>query len=136
MDVISMKTVDMDASKRVAELVCAQVGRCVSNVVRAFLYFRDALPENIMYVEGLWTVGGQTDIHVWIESDEAIIDPTLIALHPRNWNSYKRSIPIKRLGEQEVIKRYEGQSIEPGVRLDLILEWPDVEAVRKVFDPP
>ena len=73
---------------------------------------------------------------VRIESDEAIIDPTLIALHPRNWNSYKRSIPIKRLGEQEVIKRYEGQSIEPGVRLDLILEWPDVEAVRKVFDPP
>ena len=128
-----LKSVDLTASERIADLVGAQEGRCVANVLVAILYHREALPENIRYVEGLWMVSGQTDIHAWIETEDTIIDPTLVRLR---FEFHKRSEPILYLCEEEVKARFGGRVIKPGDQLELILDWCDVEAVRKEFDPP
>jgi hypothetical protein len=79
-----VKDIDFNRSKRVAVLVGAEFGKCATNVATAFLEAREELPNQLQYVEGLLMIGGQANLHAWIETDDTIIDPTL-AVWPEAW---------------------------------------------------
>jgi len=132
------KPTDCVLSKLLAELVDAREGRCFANCARAFLYFREKLPADAEYVEGFWMVGGQSEPHAWIETEEAIIDPTL-KVRDSTYPFNGRSDAVLRSSWSEVIQHYEGKEIEAGVRLNPISDEradPDeVARVSREFDP-
>lgn len=138
-EVINPKQVDWNESNRIATAVSAQPGRCVSNVARAFLYYLHLLPADALYIQGLWLLGGQCDSHVWIETDQTIIDPTLAArdLHSFFYLHYKHSQPILVMCPELVLSHYCGFCINPGEPLDLILDSSDprVKIIEPRFDP-
>ncbi len=133
-----MGLVDWEASKKIAKLVDAEIGTCVVNAARAFRYFRSDLPEDAVYVEGLWKVGGQPHFHTWIEASDAIIDPTLVCEPNSTLRETTTHHPINRLGEDQVAARFEGESLDPGHRLEMELSWDDprVDELLQRIDPP
>lgn len=132
------RTVDWARSERIAAIVDAEEGLCVANVVRAITTCQHELPSDTVYVEGLWVVDGQLDIHAWLEADTTIIDPTLVRLRHSHYPDAKRSEPLIALSIGEISEEYAGREIGKGDRLALKLDWSDsrVRATSTTLDPP
>ena len=111
---------------------------CVANVAKAFVFYGQQVPADAEYVEGLWLVGGQVDIHAWIETQDRILDPTMMRLADWLHREGVPHFPILRQSRHEVMRRFKQLSFDSTDRLDLILNWDDprVERVRRVVDPP
>jgi len=111
---------------------------CVANVAKTFVHFGQQVPADAEYVEGLWIASGQVDIHAWIETEDRILDPTLMRLAERVHRECVPHFPILRRSRQEVLDRFVDLSLKSTQCLDLILDWDDpcVERVRHVVDPP
>lgn len=134
----SIKNIDWSTSEKVAIIIDARLGECVANVVRAFLDFRNCLPKDAVYVEGLWKKGGQLGPHTWIETNNNIIDPTLVCETNRNLRESAVHYPMKMCSEDQVRRRYGDQPRGPGVRLEMELDWDDprVQRLAHEVDPP
>ena len=132
-----MKGIDWDRSKYIADVIDARQGECVANSVRAFLDYRDILPEDAVYVEGLYVYGGQSGPHAWIETNNAIIELSLV----RETNIMLRETAthhkILTRSEDEIKKEYGSEPRSPGVRLMIIIAWDDPRVIRllKEIDP-
>lgn len=133
-----MKPVDWHTSEKVRNAVNAQLGECVANVARAFLKFPDLLPNDAVYVEGLWKLGGQLNLHAWIETQTSIIDPTLALQSNTLLREGVGHYAIQSLVGDEIVKRFRKRSIEPGVVFQVELGWDDarVEKLAHEVDPP
>ena len=133
-----MKTINLQLSERIRKLVNATEGGCATNIAKAFIYHRKALPEDALYVEGFWKVGGQAGPHAWIEADDQIIDPTYMCLSRYLRNEGVPHYPILRLSWDEAYKHYRSQPVDSGKQLDLILDYdsPEVDKVLHEIDPP
>jgi len=136
-EVNTVKIVNRQLSEKIRKLVKAEEGKCAASVSVAFSDHREALPEDAVYVEGIWMVDGQPGIHAWIEAGNQIIDPTFMCLPLRVRNEKVPYYPICRLSWDEAHEHYRHQKIESG-KLDLMLTWnnPKVEKVRHKVDPP
>jgi hypothetical protein len=133
-----MKSVDWHTSEKIADIVDARIGECVANVTRALLDFRNTLPKDAVYVEGLWMFGGQLYNHTWIETRYTIIDPTLA--RETNWElrGTAKHYSIDTYSEEELETRFADQPRGPGVRLEMKLNWDDPRVVKLAHevDPP
>ena len=132
-----MTQVNWALSKLIAKLVDAEIGTCVVNVARAFYCFRTNLPENSVYIEGIWMADGQPHLHTWIEADDTIIDPTLVCETNKRLRDTTSHHPIEKLSEDEVAARFEGESLDAGDRLEMELTWDDprVDELLRLIDP-
>ena len=133
-----MSQLNWQLSERVAELVSAELGSCVANVARAFRCFRSELPAKAAIVQGIWMIGGQPGLHVWIEAGEMIIDPTLVCESNTALRQTATHHPIDRFTEAEFAARHKYEVIAPGARLEMDLSWDDprVEELLDRIDPP
>lgn len=135
-----MKDIDFSASKRVAKLVNAEIGKCATNVATAFLKAREILPNQSQYVEGVLMIGGQSNLHAWIETEDTIIDPTL-GVWPKAWLQERTGndhYPILRYSTDEFLDRLKNEAFTLGAIRELILtdDDPKVKEKRKKIDPP
>jgi hypothetical protein len=133
-----MKKVDWSTSTKVADIVDSQIGECVANVARAMLDFRNILPEDAVYVEGLWKIGGQLACHAWIDTSDSIIDPTLVRETNHQLRETVEHYPIQTYSTDQLRRRFGNRPRGPGVRLKMELDWDDprVERLSKEVDPP
>jgi len=133
-----MKQTNRQLSEKIRKLVNAEEGMCAENVSRAFIDHREALPEGAVYVEGIWMVEGQPDIHAWIEAGDQIIDPTYMCLPPYARNERVPYYPICHLSWDEAYQQYRNQIVKPGKKLALMLTWdnPKVKKVLNKVNPP
>lgn len=132
------KPVDWTISERIRNLVNARMGECVANVARAFLRYRSELPPDAKFTEGIWMYGGQAILHTWIETVDSVIDPTLACETNVSLRYSSKHYRLRSVSERKIAERFRDKAIEPGVFLQMTLTWsdPDVEALRKVVDPP
>ena len=132
------KKVNWQLSEKIRKLVKAEDGMCALNVSRAFIDHREDLPEDAVYVEGIWMVGGQPDLHAWIEDDDQIIDPTYVFIERYLRDEGVKHCPIFRLSWGEAHEHYRNQIVEPGKKLALMLTWdnPKVKKVLHNVNPP
>jgi hypothetical protein len=133
-----MKQIDWTTSRTVAIEVDARVGECVANAARAMINHRDILPTLVSFVEGFWMKGGQLGGHVWLETPDAIIDPTLVLEENTELRETTRHHPVSTYTEQQVLHRFSDVPIAPGNRLPMLLDMnhPHIRDLMHQLDPP
>jgi hypothetical protein len=132
-----MKQLDLDKSKKIALIINAEVGKCASNVATAFLEARADLQSCPRYIEGLWMIGGQPNLHAWIETDDVIIDPTFAVLTVSISREEAKYCSLLSYSEDEFLDRLEKVSFTIGSNLELVLNWEDprVDLALQILDP-
>lgn len=133
-----MNSVDWATSKIIADIVDARISECVANVVRAFLDYRNILPEDAIHVEGLYWYGGQIGLHTWIETKNYIIELSLVRETNRELRETIRHYKILTRDENEIKKLYGDKPRAPGDSLIMELNWDDprVEKLANEVDSP
>lgn len=133
----SNKTINSDYSEKVACAVNAQDGECLANVLRAFLDELIILPADAYLVQGVQYKGGQPIIHCWIETDDEIIDPTLI-FQINDLIQTIKYYPIQCLTPENVEKEYHNKNRGKNLILQIPFGYDDlrVEKILQVIDTP
>jgi len=130
-----MKEIDWVMSKRIADIVDARVGECVTNVLRAFLDHPDILPKDAVFVEGLYVLGGQEGLHAWIETTDSIIDPTIVNETKGILSERIQHHKVHSRDKNEILELYGDEPREPGNGLQMKLTWDDPridEIIREI----
>ena len=132
-----MKPLDLQLSEKIGKLVKAEEGKCAESVSRAFIDHQEDLPKDAVYVEGIWMVGGQPEVHAWIEDDDHIIDPSYFCTPQYLLNEGVNYCPAKYWSWNEVYEHYQSQNPSPGKKLNLILgrDNPDMKKAIERCDP-
>lgn len=132
------KEIDWETSKLISASIEAEIGECVANVGRAILQIKDQLPDNSVFVEGLYKVGGQLGLHAWIETETTIIDPTVVLQTPSVLREQLLHFPIKTLSMNDAIEYFRSLNVDKGGFLHVSLDWSDEQVIRVAHevDPP
>ena len=135
----STKSIDWVVSKIIADVVDAQIGECLANVVRAFLDYRDILPKDAVHVEGIYDYGGQFNPHTWIETTNSIIELSLVRDANKALRESVRYFPILTRDKSEIKKLYGDKPREPGGRFIMTLDFDDqrvISLLNEIDTPP
>ena len=127
-----MKEIGWDSSYKLATIIDARIGECKTNVIRAFLDYRNMLPGDAVIVEGLHLIGGQVYGHAWIETPEYIIDPTIVCEENESLKETVKYDKVRELEENLVRKEYSEQTRTPGTRILVNIDYDDPDIQRRI----
>ncbi len=120
-----MKEINWDRSNTLANIIDARIGRCKTNVIRAFLDYRNDLPKDAVLIEGLYLIGGQPFGHAWIETREYIIDPTLILEENESLKETVKYDKVIDWEETQIRREYSDQQITPDTEILVNIDFDD-----------
>ena len=120
-----MPRIDDRLSREVARAVAAKTGGRAANAAAAFLQCGDRLGPAATYVEGFWRIGGQLDLHAWIEVGDRIVDPTMTVYPHLHLTGPPMYHPIVKYSAPEIRARLAREAYVPGTPRELELTWSD-----------